>query len=121
MQCDIKEDACSSEETGAGCRCECGEANCECGSNEGGCGSGLKGCGSGGHAEMIFGAALRAKHELLTEKIKARLEKAHGRKFDEVAELVVGVLAAKWKGKQEMAKKWEEFNEKLEAIFEEGK
>lgn len=121
---------CESEESGAATAgCGCGKSECGCGSGEGSCGSGDKGCcsdnscgsGSEGHAQMIFGAAMQAKHELLVSKIKVKLEKTHGKKFDKVASLVAEVLAAKWKGKQEMAKKWEEFNGKLEAIFKEGK
>ncbi len=115
MKCNT-EDTCSSEEEG----CECGKESCGCGSNEGGCGSGSKECGSGqGHAAMIFQAALEAKHELLVEKIKAKLEKTHGKKMDKVADLVANVLAAKWKGKQELMKAWQEFEEKLQALWAE--
>ncbi len=117
---------CESEENGAPeGGCGCGKSECGCGSNSGGgsCGSSEESCGSGseGYAGMVFGAAMQAKQELLVSKIKAKLEKTHGKKFDKVASLVAEVLAAKWKGKQEMAKKWAEFNGKLEAIFEEGK
>ncbi len=122
MKCNT-EDNCSSEEGGCGCgkeSCGCGSGQKGCGSNEGGCGGGSGDCGSGeGYAAMIFQAALEAKHELMVEKIKAKLEKTHGKKFDKVADLVANVLAAKWKGKQELMKAWQEFEEKLQALWEE--
>ncbi|MBI5227788.1 hypothetical protein HY988_04335 [Candidatus Micrarchaeota archaeon] len=123
------------EKCGEGCQCETGaEAGCEggsCGSeceSKCDCGSGSccesDGCGSGhpeggyDHTAIMMYLAKSAKMELIKEKVKAKLEKTHGKKFDKVADILVEALEAHMKMKKEMMKKGE-LTEKLMKAFSE--
>lgn len=96
---------CECEEGKCSCKSECGEESC--------CGREYDKAG------MFFCLAKEAKMELLKEKIKKRLESVEGKKLDKVAELIVEMLLDYYKTEDDISKKKQEFNEKLEKIFSE--
>ncbi len=113
-ECESGKESCASESCGSGCNCEsseCGQGSC-CESD---------GCGNSGgydHAAIMMYLAKSAKMELIKEKVKAKLEKVHGKKFDKVADILVEALESHMKMKQEMMKKGE-LSEKLMKAFTE--
>lgn len=105
--------------------CECEEEKCSCESSSNGQSCG---CGNGGGCcserqydklDMFFCLAKDAKMELLKEKMKKKLEASHGKKLDQVAELIVGALIERYKAESDISKRRQELNEKLEKIFSE--
>ncbi len=102
---------------GSGCNCEssqCGQSSC-CESE--GCGGGSSE-GAYDHTAIMMYLAKSAKMELIKEKVKAKLEKTHGKKLDKVADILVEALEAHMKMKEQMMKKGE-LNEKLMRAFTE--
>lgn len=75
-------------------------------------------------AGIMMHVAKKAKFELIKDKMKKRIEATEGKKLDQLADLVVDTMLAKYKIKMELEKKheelgtkWEEMEEKMNEIF----
>ena len=64
-------------------------------------------------------SAYRAYNELLREKVKKRFEAQEGPWMDQVADLLVGIVNARWEGGRKKEKEEEELFDKLEALLSE--
>ena len=108
------DEKCGTNEAGCNCgsSCACGQQNCNCGS----------GCGSHGQEydkfAMMMYLAKEAKMELLKDKIKKKLESEQGKKYDEIAAVLVEALMQKKKDKMEAEKHMEEMRERFYSILE---
>src|SRR3989338_3009491 len=104
------------------CECEEGKCSCsnECSEQSCGCESECRCCeGEYSKLDMFLYMAKGAKIELLKEKMKKRLEAIHGKKLDKVADLIVEALIEQYKTEEDLSKKRQELNEKLDKIFSE--
>ena len=61
----------------------------------------------------------RSQNGALEGENQKRLESVEGKKLDKVAELIVEMLLDYYKTEDDISKKKQEFNEKLEKIFSE--
>ena len=77
-------------------------------------------CAPGGmHYGPWVWSAYRAYHELLREKIKKRFETQEGPWMEEVADLLVQIVNARWEGGRKKEKEVAELFEKLGALLSE--
>ena len=79
--------------------------------------------GECGPSEMNFGpwvwSAYRAYNELLREKVKQRFDAQEGPWLDQVADLLVQVVNARWEGGRKKEKELEELYGRLEKLLSE--
>ena len=94
------------------CDCQCGGQACECGTSQ---------CCTQEYdkMDMMMYLAKTAKMDLIKEKIKKKLEAAHGKKLDKVADLLAEAMMECHKAEADNEKKHQEFRERLDAIFKE--
>jgi len=70
------------------------------------------------HGPWVW-TAYRAYNELLREKVKKRFEEQEGPWLDKVADLLVGIVNARWEGGRKKEKELEELYGKLERALSE--
>ncbi len=76
-------------------------------------------CGSGPvHGPWIW-SAYRAYHELLREKLKKKFEAQEGPWMDQVAEVLVKIVNARWEGGRKHEREQAELFEQLERLLAE--
>jgi hypothetical protein len=95
---------------GQECSGPMGQSSCAC---HGGHGMGSE----MDHLMELKEMAKNAKHCLLKDKIKARLETKIGKKLDKMADLAVEMMMAKWKMKQEKQERKGMMMEKMKSIW----
>jgi len=94
--------------------CGCGQQNCNCSQ-----GCGTQACGQEYDKFMwMLHLAKKAKKELIKEKIKKKLDAEHGKKFDEIASLLVEALDLIKKDEKNAEKNIEEMRAKFYSILE---
>jgi hypothetical protein len=76
-------------------------------------------CGGGVHYGPWVWSAYRAYNELLREKIKKRFDAKEGPWMDQVADVLVEIVNARWEGGRKKEKEVEELFGKLEKLLEE--
>lgn len=96
---------CSQSSCSGGSCCSGGGCSCGCGAEEN--------CPGGD----LYDAAKHAKKCLLKEKIKARLESKMGKKLDQMADMAVEILLAKWEMKKQKEEKMSSMTAKLGTIL----
>jgi hypothetical protein len=77
------------------------------------------GCGHGTMSGPWVWNAYRAYHELLREKLKKRFEAQEGPWMDQLADLLVQLVNARWEGGRKGEQLEEEILEKLDRLFKE--
>jgi len=70
------------------------------------------------HGPWVW-AAYRAYHDLLREKVKKRFEAQEGPWMDQVADLLVAIVNARWEGGRRKEKELEALHAKLERALSE--
>jgi hypothetical protein len=74
--------------------------------------------GRGRYGPWVW-TAYRAYNELLREKVKKRFEAQEGPWLDKVADLLVGIVNARWEGGRRKEKELEELFAKLDRALSE--
>ncbi len=64
-------------------------------------------------------SAYRAYNDLLREKVKKRFEEKEGPWLDQVAEVLVAIVDARWEGGRKKEKELEELYGRLDRLLEE--
>ena len=62
--------------------------------------------------------AKKAKKELIKEKVKKKLEAEHGKKYDEIASLLVETMTMMKKDEKDSEKKMEEMRQRFYSMLE---
>jgi hypothetical protein len=73
--------------------------------------------GRGGHHGPWVWTAYRAYNELLREKLKKKFDAQEGPWMDNVAEVLVQIVNARWEGGRKKEQEVEELFEKLEKLL----
>ena len=76
-----------------------------------------EGCGPGAHHGPWVWTAYRAYNELLREKLKKKFDAQEGPWMDNVADVLVQIVNARWEGGRKKEKEEEELFEKLEKLL----
>ena len=70
---------------------------------------------------MMIGLAKEAKYSLLRDYLKKKLDAKMGKQLEKKADIIADAFIALMKEKGDMKKVVEEMEEKLEALWKEGK
>ena len=93
---------CSGTEESCGCsKCQCGcESECGCGCNG-------EMSAQSAHMQMFMQIKKKAMVELISDRVKRRLEQSQKEKLDKIADILVEMAAEHMRIKKEMSKKYE--------------
>lgn len=105
---------CNDGKCGGSNECGCGQQNCNCSQS-----CGTQACGQEYDRFMwMLYLAKKAKKELIKEKIKKKLESEHGKKYDEIATILVETMDLIKKDEKDAEKNIEEMRAKFYSILE---
>jgi hypothetical protein len=68
---------------------------------------------------MMVWVAKEAKMELFKEKVKKKIDAAHGKKLDKLSDVIVEAITEKMKHQQEALKRKQELRDKFYSILNE--
>lgn len=98
--------------------CENGSCGCGNGGGRDECGGGYQSRCGPSSADYAFLLNHWAKKELLKEKVKKRMEAAYGKQLDAVADLIVEFVKDSNETEEELGKKEEALQAKMDGVFE---
>lgn len=115
-QCETNDTCCSTEHGGGDC-CS-GSQSESCGSSSGCCG------GAGDPIEKALhswiGAFFAAKHQVQTEMLKSRIQKAWGPRMEKAADAVLETVEAMFTASLSKSEAAGKLKERLRSLFQEG-